>query len=163
VEQRDVVIGVIVEDDYIGRMFSDFLTRLVRPAPEPLADADARLALTALLVRIARSDGSYERAERDTIMRICAGRYAMTAGEASALVAEAEQLEGEAPDTVRFTRAIKDAVAYEDRLGVIEAMWTVVMADGARDPEEDALLRLAASLLGVTDQDSNAARLRVSR
>ena len=154
-EQRDVVIGVIVEDDYIGRMFSEFLTRLVRPAPEPLADADARLALTALLVRIARSDGSYERAERDTIMRICAGRYAMTAGEASALVAEAEQLEGEAPDTVRFTRAIKDAVAYEDRL--------VVMADGARDPEEDALLRLAASLLGVTDQDSNAARLRVSR
>ena len=72
-------------------------------------------------------------------------------------------LESEAPDTVRFTRAIKEAVPYEERLGVIEALWQVVMADGQRDPEEDALLRLTASLLGVTDQDSNAARLRVTR
>ena len=46
---------------------------------------------------------------------------------------------------------------------MIQALWKVVMADGQREPEEDALLRLVASLLGVSDQDSNAARLAVSR
>ena len=144
------------------RMFADLLTKLVRPAPDPLSDTDARLALVALLVRIARSDGHYDRAEHDTIQQIAMDRYGLPTGEATALIRDAEGLEAEAPDTVRFTRAIKDAVAYEDRLGVIEALWRVVLADGSRDPEEDALLRLAASLLGVTDQDSNAARRRVS-
>ena len=37
-------------------MFADFLRRLAGPQPAPLPDADARLALTALLVRVARAD-----------------------------------------------------------------------------------------------------------
>ena len=143
-------------------MFADLLTRLIRPDPDPLSGDDARLALVSLLVRIARSDGHFDRVERDSILRIATERYRLDAGAAEALLRAAEEVEAQAPDTVRFTRAIKEAVAYEDRLGVIEALWTVVLADGTRDPEEDALLRLAASLLGVTDQDSNAARLRVS-
>ncbi|MEH6741778.1 MAG: TerB family tellurite resistance protein, partial [Sulfitobacter sp.] len=40
-------------------MFADFLKRLTDPAPTQLPDADARLALTALLVRVARSDNEY--------------------------------------------------------------------------------------------------------
>jgi uncharacterized tellurite resistance protein B-like protein len=71
-------------------------------------------------------------------------------------------LEAEAPDTVRFTRAIKEAVEYDDRVAVIEALWRVVMADGVREDEEDSMMRMTASLLGVTDQDSHAARLRIS-
>ncbi|EAQ01888.1 hypothetical protein OB2597_00685 [Pseudooceanicola batsensis HTCC2597] len=144
-------------------MFADFLSRLVRPDPAPLDELDARLALTALLVRAAQSDGRFDSDERDVIRRIVQDRYRLDPWAAGQLLAEAEQLEGEAPDTVRFTRAIKESVAYEDRLGVIEALWRVVLADGQRDPEEDALLRLTASLLGVSDQDSNAARLRVAR
>jgi uncharacterized tellurite resistance protein B-like protein len=62
---------------------------------------------------------------------------------------------------VRFTRAIKDRVAYEDRIAVVEALWQVALADGNRDAEEDALLRLVVSLLGVTDVDSASARRRV--
>jgi uncharacterized tellurite resistance protein B-like protein len=117
----------------------------------------------SLLVRIARSDGNYDRAEKATILELTQERFGLAAGPAADLVNQAEQLEAEAPDTVRFTRAIKDAVAYEDRLGVIEALWTVVMADGDRDPAEDALLRLTASLLGITDKDSHSARLRVAK
>ncbi|MEL6801895.1 MAG: TerB family tellurite resistance protein [Pseudomonadota bacterium] len=142
-------------------MFADFLNRLTQPDPEPLADADARLALTALLVRIARSDGEYAEEEARRIDRLMAKRYDLSPFEATALRRDGEALEAEAPDTVRFTRAIKDAVPYEDREGVIEAMWDVVLADGVRDHEEDALLRLVANLLGVNDRDSNLARKRV--
>ncbi|KKK85468.1 hypothetical protein LCGC14_2773000 [marine sediment metagenome] len=80
-----------------------------------------------------------------------------------ALRDEAEELEAQAPDTVRFTRAIKDAVPYERRLEVIEALWQVVLADGSRSDEEDALLRLVSNLLGVTDTDSAMARQRVAK
>ena len=142
-------------------MFGEFLKRLTQPDPPPLPDADARLALAALLVRVARSDGAYDTDEARRIDRILAARYALTPFEAPKLRAEAEALEAEAPDTVRFTRAIKDAVPYEDRAAVIEALWEVVLADGIRDHEEDALLRLVANLLGINDRDSALARQRV--
>lgn len=142
-------------------MFADFLNRLVRPDPDPLPETDARLALAALLVRIARSDGDYAQDEISRIDRIIVRRYGLSPFEAAGLRREAEGLEAEAPDTVRFTRAIKDAVPYEDREGVIEALWDVVLADGIRDHEEDALLRLVANLLGVNDRDSALARKRV--
>ncbi len=142
-------------------MFADFLKRLVQPAPARLPDADARLALTALLVRVARSDGHFDAAERDRILRIASTRYGLTGPQATQLLTDAEVLETEAPDTVRFTRAIKDAVAYEDRTAVIEALWQVVLADGVRDAAEDSLLRLVANLLGINDRDNALARQRV--
>ncbi|MEE2945213.1 MAG: TerB family tellurite resistance protein [Pseudomonadota bacterium] len=144
-------------------MFADFLKRLTAPEPAPLQDADARLALTALLVRIARADGDYASDEVEKIDRIIATRYGLSPFEANALRNDAEVLESEAPDTVRFTRAIKDAVSHDDRIGVIEALWQVVLADGERDAEEDALVRLASNLLGINDRDSALARQRVSK
>lgn len=144
-------------------MIADLLKRLTAPDPSPMPETDARLALAALLVRIARSDGTYSDSEVERIDRILARRYGLEPAAAQALRGEAEALEGQAPDTVRFTRAIKDAVAYEEREAVIEALWAVVLADGTRDQEEDALLRLVASLLGVTDRDSHLARQRVER
>ena len=142
-------------------MFADFLKRLTAPEPPQLPDQDARLALTALLVRVARSDGHYDAAEQAQIDAAMTARYQLSPFEMVELRRQAETLEAEAPDTHRFTRAIKAAVAYEDRLGVIEALWAVVLADGERAREEDALLRLVAGLLGVEDLDSNMARKRV--
>ncbi|SMD07569.1 TerB family tellurite resistance protein [Primorskyibacter flagellatus] len=144
-------------------MFADFLKRLTQPEPAPLDDGDARLALTALLVRVARSDGDYSDREISRIDRIAATRYGLSPFEATALRRDAETLESEAPDTVRFTRAIKDAVPYDHRIGVIEALWQVVLADGERDEAEDALLRLVSNLLGVSDVDSALARQRMEK
>ena len=143
-------------------MFADFLRRLTAPEPQRLSDPDARLALGALLVRLARSDGDYAAVEIAQIDRSLAARYGLTPDQATALRADCEALEAEAPDTVRFTRAIKEVVDYENRVAVIEAMWAVVMADGVREEEEDSIMRMTASLLGVSDQDSHAARLRVT-
>lgn len=142
-------------------MFTDFLQRLTQPEPRQLPDADARLALTALLVRIARSDNDYAPDERARIDSIIATRYGLDDAGRDQLRRDAETLEAEAPDTVRFTRAIKDAVPYDQRLGVVEALWQVALADGSRAEEEDALLRLVTNLLGVSDVDSAQARRRI--
>jgi len=109
-------------------MFAEFIKRLTQPDPAQLPDGDARLALTALLVRIAKSDNEYAPSERARIDQIIAKRYALDADGTASLRADAEALEAEAPDTVRFTRAIKDAVPYDDRLAVIKALWEVVLA-----------------------------------
>ena len=73
---------------------------------------------------------------------------------------EAEIAEAGAQDTVQFTRLIKDAVPYEERAGVIEALWRVAAADEGINADEHGLMRLVANLLGVADQDSALARQR---
>lgn len=142
-------------------MVFDLLRRLTAPDPEPLPYDDARIALAALLVRIARSDGDYAGIEQAHIDRVLGHRYGLSDSDTRALRHAAEALEAEAPDTVRFTRAIKDSVPYEDRVHVIEALWFIVLADGQRDSQEDSLLRMIAPMLGVNDRDSNLARKRV--
>lgn len=146
---------------YISAMFGELLKRLVIPDPAPLPDTDARLALTALMVRIARTDGDYAPEEVHRIDCILLTRYELSPDDVTKLRHQAETLEAEAPDTVRFTRAIKDAVPYEERQSVVQALWEVALADGSRDHEEGALLRLLANLLGVNDRDSNMIRQRV--
>jgi uncharacterized tellurite resistance protein B-like protein len=126
-------------------MFKELLALLLAPAPEPLTDEGARMALTALLVRIARSDHNYSEVEKDRIDRIICSRFGQDAGGAIILREQAEAMEAEAPDSI----------------GVVEAMWQVVLADGRRDAGEDAVMRLTAKLLGVSDLDSAKARKRM--
>jgi len=143
-------------------MFEALLRRLIAPAtPAPLPEPDARLALAALLVRAARVNGDYAAEQIQQIDQGLARRYGLEPGAATALRQSAEILESEAPDTVRFTRAIKAATAYEERAQELEAMWEVILADGVRDHEEAGFMRLVANLLGVADRDSALIRQQV--
>lgn len=144
-------------------MFDALLRRLTAPDPDPLTGDDARLALAALLVRIAKTDGDYAAEEVARIDNVLRTRYNLGPFEVANLRRDAETLEAEAPDTVRFTRAIKDAVPHEERAQVMEALWEIVLADGTRDHEEDALMRLVAPMLGINDRDSALARQRVEK
>lgn len=144
-------------------MFDALLRRLLAPTPAPLAEPDARLALAALLVRIARTDGRYTEAEVARIDRALAQYHGIGPFEATKLRKEAEEVEALAPDTVRFTRALKEAVPLDDRSDLMTALWSVALADGSRDAEEDRLMRLVAKLLGLSDVDSALARQRVGR
>ena len=121
-------------------------------------DISVSEAMAALMVRIAKSDDDYSTTEIARIDAVLGLLYQLSADQAAKLRQTAEALETEAPDTVRFTRAIKEEVPYEERFDVVRALWQVVLADGARDAEEDALMRLLASLLGVNDRDSALAR-----
>ncbi len=145
-------------------MLKDLIARFARPDdPAPLPPEDARLALAALMVRAARADGDYDADERGEIAAVLADCHALSAEAVESLLREAEALEAEAPDTVRFTRLVKAAVPHEERAAVMEAIWRVVLADGRRDPSEDALLRQLAPLLGLADRESAFARRRVER
>ncbi|MGL5011909.1 MAG: TerB family tellurite resistance protein [Paracoccaceae bacterium] len=144
-------------------MFDSLLRRLTQANPARLPEPDAQLALAALLVRIARADDDYSTTETARIDRTLASQFHLSPFAASALRDQAEALEKTAPDTVRFTRALKGAVALEDRMGLLQAMWTIALADGLRDEEEDRLLRLVANLLGLTDVESALARQKAER
>lgn len=140
----------------------NLIRALFAPTPPRLAEPDARLALAALLVRVARSDGHYAAAEAAHIDAVLQARHGQGATAAADLRTRAEAVETEAPDTVRFTRALKAAIALEDRAALVQALWVVALADGQRDHGEDRELRLVANLLGLTDVQSAQARHRAA-
>lgn len=143
-------------------MFAKLLSALAAPHAAPPTPG-GRLALAALLVRLARADGDYAPDEAARIDKILGQHYGLSPFESVRLRAEAETLEAASPDTVRFTRALKEAVPYEDRMEIMQALWSVALVDATRSPDEDALIRLAANLLGITDRDSALARQKVQQ
>ncbi len=133
-----------------------------RTGNERPAQADERAALAAILVEAAHADGAYDAEEAERIARVLATRYGLSAADAAALRAEGEAAHAESIDLVRFTRAVKYAVPHEERVGVIEAVWEVVYADGVREMHESALIRKLCGLLHIEDREAGLARQRVA-
>ncbi|WP_342772698.1 TerB family tellurite resistance protein [Paracoccus subflavus] len=128
----------------------------------PLAPEDAEVAIAALLVRVARADDHYNAAEKGRIDDVLARMHGIDLADAAERRSVAEMIEAEAPDTVRFTRLIKDRVSPEDRAAIIHAMWQVALSDNHRDKDEESTIRLVSGLLGVTDRDSALQRQRIA-
>jgi uncharacterized tellurite resistance protein B-like protein len=140
-----------------------FLRRLLLSTGHTdLQPDDARTAIAAVLVMAARADDKYEDAEKAVIDGVLAQRFSLPAAQAAQLRAEGEEVEREAIDLYQFTRAIKTAVPFEERVAIVEALWSVVLADGARDPLEDTLMRQLVDRLGLSSMDSALARQRVA-
>ena len=143
-------------------MFDTLFKRLrAEPAADPLETSDARLALAALLVRLARVDQDYAEVEKQHIDTILARRYQLK--DATELRQGAEEVEETVGDTVHLTRLIKAAVPYVDRFDLVVDLWSLVLADGTRDHAENQFLRLVAKLVGVNDVDSAMARQQAAK
>ena len=127
----------------------------------PSEPPDKPLAAAALLVEAACQDGTFDAEERRTVRVLVRRHFALTDAETESLLAEAEAAQSQANHLLRFTRAVKDAYAPEERHQLLEMMWEVAYADGELHAYEANLLRRVAGLLYVPDRESGAARKRV--
>ena len=143
-------------------MLKNLLDVLLGSEQEILDDDDEKIALAALCVRVAKSDNIYDESEISSIDNELSQHFSMSIADAAILRAQAEKLEQEAPDTVRFTRAIKEKIELGKRRKILETLWKITLADGKREAEEDSLIRLVSGLLGLTDIESARARQKVT-
>jgi uncharacterized tellurite resistance protein B-like protein len=102
-------------------------------------------------------------AERQTIERLLAARFALAPDAVQRLLAAAERRAEDSSQLYPFIRLAVERLDEQGRIRLIEMMWEVAYADGVLDPDEDALLRRVAGLLYVSDQDRGEARKRVLR
>lgn len=120
----------------------------------PLPQPDAQLALGALLVRVAFADREYRAEELAQIDRILAATFNLGPIDAAKLRATCEALERDAPGTPEFADILREEVAYDQRRALAGHMWRIVLADGAIDPAEEAVLHQIEGALGLTPEDS---------
>jgi uncharacterized tellurite resistance protein B-like protein len=144
----------------------DRLKKILSPA-EPTAPKtgrsfeDRQLAAAALMVEAARLDDRFEVKERERILGLLENRFNMSAGDAEALLAEAERESERSVEWQGFTRQLRDGFDYEERVALVEMLWEVAYADGELHDYEASLLRRVTGLLYVSDRDSGEARKRV--
>jgi uncharacterized tellurite resistance protein B-like protein len=139
----------------------DHVLSFIRGEVEPAKGGDdLKLAVAALLVEAARMDDTFNTSERAAILRLLGTRFSLDPAGANRLLAAADQAEAGAAGVYCFTKAVTDALTPAERIGLIEMMWEVVFADGALDPDEDALLRRVAGLIDVDDHDRGEAKRR---
>ncbi len=129
-----------------------------KPSPKPLPQPTPQLALGALLVRVAMADRTYRVEEVGQIDRILARTFNLKPIEAAKLRATCEVLERHAPGTPEFAQILREEVSYDDRRSLGDAMWSVALADGGRDDDEEIQLLAIETALGLTDADMAAAR-----
>ena len=118
-------------------------------------------AIATILVRAAKTDNEYTESEQTLIDNLLSNQLNITLEEARILRIKGEGLEAEINDNVQLTRIIKQDIPYEEREMLIEQLWSVVLDDDYRTPEENKFMRVLTHLFGISDVNSAKARSRV--
>ncbi len=139
-------------------MLNRILTAFNASSPVPLPEPDEKLALGALMVRVAKSDHNYQFEEISRIDRLLTRIFRLNPVEAAKTRAICEKLEREAPETDRFAHVIRETTRFQARIDALEAMWEVLLADGKRREEELAVIEAARVAMGLSKSDSDTAR-----
>jgi uncharacterized tellurite resistance protein B-like protein len=130
-------------------------------AEKEVEDITSDNAIATILVRAAKTDNEYTESEKKLIDHLLANNLNISQEDARLLRLQGQELEMEINDNVQLTRIIKQDIPYEDRHQLIEQLWSIVLDDNNRTPEENKLMRVLTHLLGISDVNSAKARSKV--
>jgi uncharacterized tellurite resistance protein B-like protein len=122
---------------------------------------DIHVATCALLVEIARIDGTFTQEEMSSILSILKEKYGLSRQHADALIAEAEKQLEESVDMWQFARMINENYSNEEKMEIIETLWRIVYVDGKMDQYEHYLMNKLKNLLRVSHDQLIDAKLKV--
>ena len=141
-------------------MLKSFIQSLKGETPQNEAP-DPKTAVAALLVHAARADDDYTETEEGLIEAILMHLYSLRPSEAETLLKDGEAADDAAVDNFRFGQVVRDNLPEADRIIVLEGLWSVVLSDETRDPNENEIVRRVAKMLDIEARDSVEARQRV--
>jgi uncharacterized tellurite resistance protein B-like protein len=113
--------------------------------------------VTALMIEAANADGSLDKSEKALIIEVIARQFELDEAKAAEMMRATVDESAERVELHSLLSRLRDNSDYEERLGVMEMVWMVVLADGKLDHIEAQLMRLLAGLLFVSDVDSGLA------
>jgi uncharacterized tellurite resistance protein B-like protein len=122
---------------------------------------DVRIATCALLLEMAHVDGTFGEPERESIINIIKKDYDLSDEHAVVLIeAAGEELKGSI-DLWKFAKLINQNYSTDEKIQIIEMVWSVIYADGKLDRHEDYLVHKLAHLLRLTHKELIDAKMKV--
>ena len=113
--------------------------------------------VTALMVEAAAADGQIGDSEMQLIASCVSGQFNLADEEVEQILEDALFEADKRIELHSLISRLRDKSVYEERIGVMEMVWMVVLADGRLDKIEGQLMRRLAGLLFVSDVDSGLA------
>ncbi len=111
------------------------------------------MAAAALMIETARADFVHDDAEQARLTELLSDSLQLSKEQIKELVVAAEERVDEATSLYEFTRVINDHYSAEQKLRLIDAMWSVAYADNDLDKYEEHLIRQVAELTYVPHSD----------
>jgi uncharacterized tellurite resistance protein B-like protein len=144
----------------IRRFFQDRVAAGVNEtAVEPREHA-LRLAAAALLFEVARADARINDEERHALRAAVGDVFGLSADEADELLALAEEESRTAASLYEFTRLVDTGFSPEQKVRLVELLWSIGFADKEKDAHEEHLVRRIADLLHVSHSDFIAGKIK---
>ncbi len=132
------------------------IKNLLQGNSPPTEDAKferVQVATCALLLEVAHSDGHYHSLEARVVHDLLAKKFQLPPAVVAELIDYAHQERQASLDLFQFAREINQHFSREEKLDVMEGLWSIIYADGALDKHEDALARQLAQLLRLSPKD----------
>ncbi|HWU67753.1 MAG TPA: TerB family tellurite resistance protein [Stenotrophobium sp.] len=128
------------------------LQKFFQSSPEqgPPDERMQRLAVTQLLLEIARADMKSDAVEIAAIRKHLAQAYDLDDAALDELMQTASERVGAAVSLYDTVNVINQRLDAEGKARLVRALWQVAYADGHLDPYEEAMLRRLADLLYVS-------------
>ena len=113
--------------------------------------------VTALLVEAAGADGKIADEESQLISEIISAQFELSDDEMVTVLSDAVNDYTDRIEIHGLMRRLREKADYEERIGVLELVWMVVLSDDRLDHFEAQLMRRLAGLLYISDVDSGLA------
>ena len=118
-------------------------------------------ACAALLIETALADKVFNIEEIDSMKRTLREVYEIDEKDLDELISESEKKVSESTSLYEYTRLINDLCDYQDKLKLINNLWTIAFADKHLDKYEEFLIRKISDLLYVSHSDFIQQKLSV--
>ena len=118
---------------------------------------DLAQLVTGLMVEAAGADGEIADSETRLISEIVAAQFELSEPEMTTILDQAVNDFDDRIEIHSLMRQLRDVADYEERVGVLELVWMVVLSDNRLDKIEAQLMRRLAGLLFISDVDSGLA------
>ena len=141
-------------------LFDEGLARLT--TPDPVIDP-MPLAVTALLLEVARADHSVDDTERRAVLAAIARFCELDEKDLDTLVATAAEAVDESVSFYDFTSTVNERLTREQKMELLEMLWRVAQSDGRVDHYEEYYIRKLADLLYLSHADFIRAKLVVAK
>jgi len=126
------------------------------PAEKPLPPADANHVFGALMVRVAKADRAYLFEELEQIDLLLAEKMQLNPVEAAKFRADCERLEEAMPDTKELGELLAMEISEPERESMFQALWDVLIADGVRHQNEEAVVAEVAEVFSLSQDRAKA-------
>jgi len=133
-------------------------------APAPADDAlELQIATCALLLEMAHADDDCTPEEDAHIADLMQQRFGLCAEAFEEVRSLSERRRREQHDLWGFTSTLKKHFSPEQKMQVMEMLWSVIYVDEVLADYEDHLMHTLAKLLGMDHRDMIAAKVKVLR